>query len=102
METGFKSLNEALKSFVGDSEFVKTVTKLGQELSSEMDSYYIEIDNMYDDYRYDHDAYDGLNRERALKSLREQVRSDIKHIQELFWARNYFFVFEEIKDYKLL
>ena len=35
-----------------------------------------EIDNMYDDYRYDHDNYDSLSRERRLR----QAKKDLKNI----------------------
>ena len=100
MESGFDSIDCALEDFKEDKEFTKKIISIARRLATEVEAYYNEQDNMYDDYRYNHDEYDGSARERNLKRMLENVRDDRRSIIELFAEKDYDLVFYDCDDSK--
>ena len=100
MESGFASVDYALEQFKEDSEFVNKVVFNSRRLADLVDAYYTEMDNMFDDYRYNHDEYDGVARERNLKRTLQDVRDYRRIVIDLFAKKNYDLIFYDCDDSK--
>lgn len=105
--SGFKCLDKAIIELnehlklgenAFETDFGKKLIKLGNELSLMMDRYYLEIDNMYDDYRTRRDEYDSLKRERQITDIRNDVIRLKSLIHREFELLGFMFVFEDIID----
>ena len=100
MKSGFDSIDYVLEDFKDDEEFIKAVQTVSRHLVVKVDAYYAEQDNMYYDYRHDHDEYDGSSRERNLKRMLEKVCDDRQAIIDLFAEKGYDFTFYDCDDSK--
>ena len=50
-----------------------------------------EVDNMWDDYRYDHDNYDSLDRERKLRQMKDRLMYLQSKMREILEPYEYYF-----------
>ena len=50
-----------------------------------------EVNNMWDDYKYDHDNYDSLDRERKLRQMKNRLKYLSNSMQEILYPYEYYF-----------
>ena len=66
-------------------EIVKEIESVEDRLKSLVDYIETETDNMMEDYKYDHDNYDSLTRERNLKQRKEEAEKVSKRLYYLLF-----------------
>ena len=72
-------LNDAITNAEDKERFFK----LWSEFKTLLDRTLGEFDNMYEDYKYDHDNYDSLDRERKMREMKARLHYLEETMQEI-------------------
>ena len=72
-----------------DKDLFDRIKQMENELKKLSDCISTEIDRMWDDYKYDHDNYDSIQRERNLKNMKERAVYLKNRVNEILKEEGY-------------
>lgn len=88
--TGMITTDKLLAVVIKDEHLRDTIISIAKDFKELEEEIETEIDNMYDDWKYDHDNYDSVERERNLKQSKGHCRYLNAHARDLVYEKYHY------------